>query len=373
MNEKPISILKEGYGFWEDYIEHLREDRNIETLWPPQYQSLENGALEEDNFLLISSPGSGKTLVAELVMVYEFLKKRSSSVYLVPYKSLAEEKYTDFEDQLGEFGLTIKSSYGEGRKEPAELFSADISILTYEKFDYYLRNFPSTLTDIGSIIVDEFHKVSDPTRGPNLEITIARILSSYPNVRILGLSATVQNSEELGEWLGANICHVENWHKNKLIEGICTKDSNLIKFYAEEDQKEEDLEEFVDDFKANAIINFIKEADNQSLIFASTRSLAEESATTLAEFIDSREKSLDFNLEQNFLDQLAEEVANLPGTHGKTRKRGREEVAHEKTRKYTKKKEKVMADRSLSAMTLSCHFVCFVGSPLFLEFIDALW
>lgn len=320
METKPVSILEEDYGFLNKYVAHLKDDRRIDSLWPPQFQSLEGGVLGQNNFLLISKPGSGKTLVAELVMVYEFLEKGNTSVYLVPYKSLAEEKYKDFSKQLGTFGFNVNKSTGSSRRSPNKLFgNSNIVVLTYEKFDYYLRNFPSIVSQIGTVVVDEFHKLNDTDRGPHLEITVSRLLKDHPEVKIVGLSATISNPDEIADWLEAEQTNTGDWQKNEIIEGICYEESNEIVFYGD-DKRKESLEKYVDSAKQNAILNFIKGEGNRGLVFASKRRIARNMASAVGEYIEKHPKSYDISQNQEKLDEVSERIKDIPGSQGKNLK-----------------------------------------------------
>src|SRR5947209_9602602 len=57
---------------------------------------------------------------------------------------------------------------------------------------------PSSLTDVGFIIFDELHYLSDLERGPVWE---EAIVCSPPHIRLVGLSATVSNAGDLADWI----------------------------------------------------------------------------------------------------------------------------------------------------------------------------
>lgn len=64
---------------------------------------------------------------------------------------------------------------------------------------------PSSMTDVGSIIFDELHYLSDIGRGPVWE---EAIICSPPNVQLVGLSATVSNAEDLADWISRVHRHI---------------------------------------------------------------------------------------------------------------------------------------------------------------------
>ncbi|HLZ24937.1 MAG TPA: DEAD/DEAH box helicase, partial [Ktedonobacterales bacterium] len=57
---------------------------------------------------------------------------------------------------------------------------------------------PSELADVGYIIFDELHFLSDVGRGPVWE---EAIICSPPHIRLVGLSATVSNAGDLADWI----------------------------------------------------------------------------------------------------------------------------------------------------------------------------
>jgi ATP-dependent RNA helicase HelY len=57
----------------------------------------------------------------------------------------------------------------------------------------------STLTNLGSVVMDEVHYLADKFRGAVWEEVLIQLMES---VQVISLSATVSNAEEFGEWLG---------------------------------------------------------------------------------------------------------------------------------------------------------------------------
>ena len=62
--------------------------------------------------------------------------------------------------------------------------------------------------DIGLVVSDEIHLIGDDARGPTLEIVLTRLRSGFIGKnppRIIGLSATISNSDELADWLDCEL------------------------------------------------------------------------------------------------------------------------------------------------------------------------
>jgi ATP-dependent helicase YprA (DUF1998 family) len=78
-----------------------------EDLLPVQERAIKRYGILEGNSLLISSPTtSGKTFAGEIAAVKGVMEKKKVA-YLVPLKSLAEEKYLDFKEKYQEFGIKV--------------------------------------------------------------------------------------------------------------------------------------------------------------------------------------------------------------------------------------------------------------------------
>lgn len=327
-SEEPLQDLSSSYGLWDEHIEHLHADRGIEELWPPQIEALDQGATDDSNFLMVSPPGTGKTLVAELIAVNEWVSSGNPAVYLVPYVALAKEKYDDFEQYLGgDMGLAIEKATETDYPNPADLFDVQIIVMTYEKFDYYLRNYPEYVSNISCAVVDEFHMISDDTRGPNLEVAITDLLTNHPDVRIVGLSATIPNPEEVSDWLNGAYSYTPDWRHNELHEGISLGEEHETRFYdntGNQIRTESIGTHFQDSYKTNAIIDFLlSEAEHdqmgQALIFSPTRRDTKTTANSLANFIDEHQRSRDFGLNREALRSLKDQIEDGPDS-GKTEK-----------------------------------------------------
>ena len=59
--------------------------------------------------------------------------------------------------------------------------------------------------DVDLLIVDEFHMIGEYSRGPTMECAITRSKILNPGMRIIALSATLKNMNELSSWLDAHV------------------------------------------------------------------------------------------------------------------------------------------------------------------------
>ncbi|MDK2782315.1 MAG: ATP-dependent helicase [Archaeoglobi archaeon] len=200
----------------EKFISYFRE-KGIEELYPPQEEAIKAGALDGRNLLVSIPTASGKTFIAEVAMIRAFLEGKKS-IYIVPLKALANEKYEEF-SRLRPLGISVAISTGDYDKRDEHLGNYDIVVMTSEKADSLLRNDAQWMKEIGLVVVDEVHLIDSPERGPTLEVMITRLRRLIPGIQIVALSATVSNSAELADWLNASLVR-SNWRPVELKEGV---------------------------------------------------------------------------------------------------------------------------------------------------------
>ncbi|MFW9821002.1 MAG: DEAD/DEAH box helicase, partial [Candidatus Thorarchaeota archaeon] len=170
-----------------------------------QINSIKKGLFFRKSFLICAPSGSGKTLIGELCAINNIFQKFGKSIYLVPYKALATEKYTHFKKSYSRYGLKIELSIGDYDVDDSKLQKADLIVTTYEKMDSILRNFydKEWIFNISTIIIDEIHIIGESDRGPRLESLIVRLNEFLHNPQIIGLSATIANAEFFNSWLSS--------------------------------------------------------------------------------------------------------------------------------------------------------------------------
>ena len=182
----------------------LLQDQGVSSLFPTQQQAFDTKVLDGKNIVLAVPTSSGKTLVAEICMLKAILDGRGKALYLVPLKSLAHEKYEEFK-KYDELGITTAMSVGDFDSSGTQLNSADIVVLTTERADSLVRNKTDWIDEVGIIVVDEVHLVSDQSRGPTLEMVLAKLRRILPKIQIIALSATISNANEIAGWLDAEL------------------------------------------------------------------------------------------------------------------------------------------------------------------------
>ncbi len=172
--------------------------------------------LEGTGHLVVVAPtGAGKTPIG-MVAALEAHARGRKAAWLVPQRSLTDE--LDRELRLWRSrGLRVVRLTGEAAVDTELIRSADVWVATTEKFEAICRagSLRDALAEVGCLVVDEIHLLGDPTRGAVLEALLARVREDSAATRIVGLSATVANADEVAEWLGARLVRT-TWRPTRL-------------------------------------------------------------------------------------------------------------------------------------------------------------
>ncbi|ORY83303.1 P-loop containing nucleoside triphosphate hydrolase protein [Protomyces lactucae-debilis] len=167
-------------------------------------------AFATDSNLVLSAPtGSGKTAVLELAicrLLHQNLSKSFKLVYVAPTKSLCRERAKDWSSKFSAFGLTCAEVTGDtDARNMHQVKTADIIITTPEKWDSVTRRWNDSQRLVQMVklfMVDEVHSLNS-SRGATLEVVMTRMKQmARVGVRMIALSATVPNLEDLARWLG---------------------------------------------------------------------------------------------------------------------------------------------------------------------------
>ncbi|KAI9725927.1 MAG: Sec63 [Chrysothrix sp. TS-e1954] len=166
----------------------------------------------DDNFVLSSPTGSGKTVILELA-ICRLMSQRGGSnhstkiVYQAPTKSLCSERNRDWQTKFNALGLRVEELTGDTESASLKhVHSADIIITTPEKWDSLTRKWKDhrkLMELIKLFLIDEVHILKED-RGASLEAVVSRMKSTGNDVRFIALSATVPNSDDIAKWLGKN-------------------------------------------------------------------------------------------------------------------------------------------------------------------------
>jgi helicase len=265
-------ILKESYP-------------QIKELNPAQNAVVDAGFLEDNHNYIIAIPtASGKTLLGVMAALDTILKG-GKVVYSVPLISIQNEKLKEFK-KFEKFDIKVG-------KHPS---SSDLAVMVFESFDSITRFSWNTLSDVDLLIVDEFHMIGEYSRGPTIECALTRSHILNPGMRIIALSATIKNMNELATWLDAHVVeHVFRpvpLYKDVLnIEEMEVKNKNDVILQ---------------------VLNHSITESSQILVFVSTRRFTE----SLANYISGKiKKNLPLDKKDAF-ERVAEKILDVPRRRG---------------------------------------------------------
>jgi len=281
----------------QECLKQLLEFLKYDSLYPPQELALSKGVMNGNNILVTTPTSSGKTLIGLMGMI-NILNMGKKVVYLTPLKALATEKFNEFKiiRNLSCFKnrrINIAISTGDYDSYGTELIDKDIIILTNEKIDSILRHEANWVYDVGLFIIDEIHLLTERERGPTLEIILTKIKLLPQKPQIIGISATVSNSNEVADWLRCEPIE-SNWRPTELIEGVC--DFGKVTMNNGTNFKINNIGG-IDNSTVVIIslaINSITNDGGQSLVFAETRkrtvSLAKKTSEIFSKFLNKSSK-----------------------------------------------------------------------------------
>ena len=159
---------------------------------PDHFQLEAFDALDRGNNVLVSAPtGSGKTLVAAYA-INRSLAQGGRAFYTTPIKALSNQKFIELMQVHGQ------STVGLLTGDTSINSDAPIVVMTTEVLRNMIYSRSTSLSNLHTVVLDEVHFIQDAFRGPVWEEVIIHL---EPEVRLVCLSATVSNADEVGRWL----------------------------------------------------------------------------------------------------------------------------------------------------------------------------
>lgn len=160
------------------------------------------------NMVLASRTSTGKSLSAE-IMLSDALARGGKGIFLSPLRAVSQEKYDDWTDpshpwsKRGVEILTGDYQLTEAKRK--RLNRADVIVSTSEMIDSKSRRLHKDgalyLLQVLCLVVDEAHLLTMEDRGDALEVGLMRFSKQNPQARLVLLSATMPNVDQLGSWL----------------------------------------------------------------------------------------------------------------------------------------------------------------------------
>src|SRR5690349_22238224 len=130
------------------------------------------------------------------------------TLYISPLKALAVDIARNLERPIAEMGLPVKVETRTGdtpvsRRQRQRRYPPDILLTTPEQVALLLSSddAPFLFSSLKRIVLDELHALVTSKRGDLLSLGLARLWKLAPELRAIGLSATVAEPEELARFL----------------------------------------------------------------------------------------------------------------------------------------------------------------------------
>lgn len=281
----------------DERIKAILKKQGIVELYPPQAEALPH-VLKGKNVVLAVPTAAGKSLVAYIAILQAALEKRKS-MYIVPLRALAREKYEDLLP-FEEIGVKVAISTGDLDEKGEHLGKYDIIVCTSEKADSLIRHKAGWLNEVSIVVADEIHLINDASRGPTLEINLAKFMLMQP-VQTIALSATIKNAHEIAEWLNAILIE-SDWRPVPLKEGVLFGRKIYFLDGSTKEIKNSRLEGLLEDVLADG---------GQALIFVNTRRSSQSTAEKLKKITEQYIENEREELKEIAQKLLSQEEVNI--------------------------------------------------------------
>jgi ATP-dependent DNA helicase HFM1/MER3 len=271
----------------------------LRTVFPfPNFNAVQSKSFQkvyksDDNFVLSSPTGSGKTAILELAICRAINTNATGQykiIYQAPTKALCSERQRDWQKKFAPLDLNCIELTGDSDSvDLRNVQTANIIVTTPEKWDSVTRKWKDhekLMRLIKLFLIDEVH-ILNHDRGAILETVVSRMKAIGTDVRFVALSATVPNLEDVATWLGRNAAEPyeaankeifgEEFRPVKLRKTVCGYSSNSNDWM---------FEKFLDS-KLPEVIS--KHSERKPImIFCCTKNGCESTAKILADWWTSK-------------------------------------------------------------------------------------
>lgn len=181
--------------------------------WTPRRHQLAmlDAAERSTHALLIAPTGAGKTLAGFLPSLVDLVRNPREglhSLYISPLKALAVDVQRNLLTPIAEMDLPIRVETRTGdtpsdRKARQRARPPQMLLTTPESLSLLL-SYPDAELLFGAletVVIDEIHAFANGKRGDLLSLSLARLQTIRPELRRVGLSATVADPDAYRRWL----------------------------------------------------------------------------------------------------------------------------------------------------------------------------
>jgi superfamily II RNA helicase len=161
--------------FQVEAIEHIKQGTSVITCAPT---------------------GAGKTVIAKQAIKMA-IDEGKKVFYTAPLKALINQKFYEFSKQFGEDKVGIITG-DTNRNRDAQIIVMTTEIYRNMLYGTTFGSIDPFLKELKYLIFDEFHYINDSSRGTVWEESV---IYSPKDIQIIALSATINNPEELVDWI----------------------------------------------------------------------------------------------------------------------------------------------------------------------------
>ena len=187
-----------------------------------------DAARHHQSALLVAPTGGGKTLagflpslitLADKANILEPPKASLHTLYISPLKALAADIERNLMLPITEMDLPLRAEMRTGDTSASDRQRQrqnppDILITTPESLQLMLAwdDADHMFGALDTVILDELHALAGSKRGDLLALLLARLRRFNPDLRVVGLSATIATPDYLRDWLHPDIDRVRIIH-----------------------------------------------------------------------------------------------------------------------------------------------------------------
>lgn len=283
------------------------EEWGYTSLTDIQTKAIDAGVPTGESAIVCAPTSSGKTLVGELALAHSLIDGHDA-LYLVSHKALAEQKYVDFCERFAtpRWGSSISVGLSTGDREEGDV-SSRILMSTYEKaLGLLLAGRLNTANTV--LIADELQLIGDPHRGASVE-TLCALLRQAQIHQFVGLTATIENPEDLAAWMNC-VSLRSDTRDVDLLQSI-RYGGRLYTVLFGQDAGDETDDPYDHDDLHGVIHRLIADGFGPALVFVETRREAAELAAKHAERCQRSSGGLKISQQLELFSEPTESSSNL--------------------------------------------------------------
>ena len=184
-----------------------------------QTQTFNSLYATDDNVFIGAATGSGKTVCAEFSLLHHWSKANPGrAVYIAPFQELVDQRLQDWRARFSDLrgGKEIVKLTGETTADLKLLDRGDLILATPSQWDVLSRQWQrrKNIQSVELFIADELHMLGGQT-GFVYEIVVSRMHYIRTQLeiplRIIGLSVSLANARDFGEWIDAKKHNIYNF------------------------------------------------------------------------------------------------------------------------------------------------------------------